>query len=158
MEHARALKSPLPAAIVIALSVGIAGCEQAEVVQVQQSRWNGDGWTAVGHLPQKDMPLVTTMYNQYKTAPDTRFVDRAIGTSGPNNDGSEQAPWGPLAQAMSHVKAQKVSTLLLKCGTEFREALQAGSNNVAADIAQLRIGMYGDCKEGTRPTISGSDP
>jgi len=157
MLHKRGLNVALAVMAMTAVAIGLAGCDEEEQAQVQQSKWVGDGWAVFGSLPQKDAPLIASIYNQYKTDPATRFVDASLGASAAGNNGSEAAPWGTIAQAKSKIKGEKVSTLLFKCGSVFNETFALGAADVDPSIAKLRIGMYGNCTESTRPVISGSE-
>ena len=157
MLNKRGLSAALVVVSMAAAAAGLAGCNEEERAQVQQSKWVGDGWAVFGSLPQKDSPLIASVYNQHKADPGTRFVDGSLGASAANNNGSEATPWGTIAQAKGKLKSEKVSTLLLKCGSVFNEVLPLGASDVDPSIAKLRIGMYGNCTESTRPVISGSD-
>lgn len=157
MLHRRGVNAALAAMSMVAVAVGLAGCDEEDQAQVQQSKWVGEGWAVFGSLPQRDAALITAIYNQHKADPGTRFVDGSLGASAAGNSGSEAAPWGTIAQAKSKLKSEKVSTLLLKCGSVFNETFPLGASDVDPSIAKLRIGMYGNCTESTRPVISGSE-
>lgn len=107
---------------------------------------SGSGWVAKG-LPIGDDS--SSYAARFKGT--AWYVDAEAGNDAAT--GSMTRPWKTLARAGS-VSLQSGDALLLKCGSLWRESLTlpprwSGANGVL-------IGAYGDCGQGKRPVIRGS--